>query len=72
MAESELERLFPDIPWRTSIGISRLGCQLMYRACRFCIAMKGLHAKDIETEYFETDEEFRVHLKAIHGLTEKE
>jgi hypothetical protein len=66
MTESELERLFPQIPWRTSVRISRLGCQLQYYGCRFCI-VKGLHANNIETECFETEEEFQAHLETEHG-----
>jgi len=66
MMESDLERQLPYIPWRTSIGVNRQGCQLQYRGCRFCIAMKGLHAQSIETECFETEEEFQEHLHAKH------
>lgn len=62
--ETDLERRFPFIPWRSPLparrpdGISGL-------ACRFCIALRGLKAREIGA-LPQTESEFERHMREAH------
>lgn len=43
----DLERLYPEIPWRRPVIVHRTDGAKCY-ACRVCIALDGLHATEIE------------------------
>lgn len=68
--EQRLVSLYPAIEWdaplRASVpdrGVTRL-------TCRFCIALNGLKASELEQVGFATEEEFREHFDDEHHVRE--
>ncbi len=64
--EKQLEDRWPLIKWRQPIAVTVMGQDRHY-VCRFCIALHGLHAKDVG-RWPRTPELFHQHLREEHGL----
>ncbi len=64
LTEAELEQRFPAIPWRESLPICTTAGESGL-ACRLCVAMYGLHARDV-SRLPQTREEFDAHLALMH------
>lgn len=62
----DLENRFPSLPWREPIRVQRIDGLVRY-ACRFCIAQKGLKAKELEHQ-FQTPEAVTEHIQREHPV----
>jgi hypothetical protein len=65
MTDRELEQTFPSIEWRKPIRVERTDGLTRY-ACRFCIARRGLKARELESE-FTSEEAVLAHVAAEHA-----
>ena len=63
--EAELESLFPAVAWRTPLPTQRRDGTSGF-ACRFCINMNGLEARDIDI-LPQTLTAFEAHMRTVHG-----
>ena len=64
-SEAELEDLFPAVAWRAPLPTQRRdGTSGL--ACRFCINMNGLEARDTDI-LPQTLTAFEAHMRTVHG-----
>jgi len=63
--EAELENLFPAVAWRAPLPTQRRDGTSGF-ACRFCINMNGLEARDTDI-LPQTLKAFEAHMRTIHG-----
>lgn len=64
----ELEKRFPTIPWDEPVQIHIVGNKQGWWVCRYCIALHGLHALQIEhTPFAFVSREHAVnHIRDMH------
>jgi hypothetical protein len=65
--EAELEDLFPAVAWRAPLPTQRRDGTSGF-ACRFCININGLEARDIDI-LPQTLTAFEAHMRTVHGRT---
>lgn len=68
--EETYEYNHPQIPWRQAIPLQVEGHTIQWLACRFCIAIHGLHAAEAATCGFCFLDQlgFDEHMKTAHAL----
>jgi hypothetical protein len=64
-SEAELEDLFPAVAWRAPLPTQRRNGTSGF-ACRFCINMNGLEARDTDI-LPQTLTAFEAHMRTVHG-----
>jgi hypothetical protein len=64
-SEAELEDLFPAVAWRAPLPTQRRDGTSGF-ACRFCINMNGLEARDTDI-LPQTLTAFEAHMRTVHG-----
>jgi hypothetical protein len=64
-SEAELEDLFPAVAWRAPLPTQRRDGTSGF-ACRFCINMNGLEARDTDI-LPKTYTAFEAHMRTVHG-----
>lgn len=67
VTEAELEATFPEIEWHEPIEVGVVGYAHTRFACRYCIALYGLRARDHE-RLFDTFEAARDHIRSAHDV----
>jgi len=63
--EADLEDMFPAVAWRAPLPTQRRDGTLGF-ACRFCINMNGLEARDTDI-LPQTLTAFEAHMRTAHG-----
>lgn len=64
MSEQDLRQRFPSIDWNMPIPVSQPGTGTHY-ACRYCIALYGLHGSDVKN-LWQTSNEVLAHIETFH------